>query len=85
MTVADNQASGGAGARFAVNVVGMVGLVFGALPVAKYLFDLPIFDFTIAPYGWLRLEGAARLLPPAMVLVASLVVAWLLERRMSDA
>ena len=85
MNVPDNQASGGAGARFVVNLVGMVGIVFGALPVAKYLFDLPIFDFTVAPYEWLKLEGAARLLPPAMVLVASLVVAWVLERRMADA
>lgn len=70
----------GAGRRLVINLVGAVGLVFGFLPMVKYLLDLDLFDFTVAPYEWLELEGAARFLPPAMVLVTSLVIAYLLER-----
>ncbi|HEX5968263.1 MAG TPA: hypothetical protein VFY88_07305 [Intrasporangium sp.] len=72
---------GGAGRRVAINLIGAVGLVFGFLPMVKYLLDLDLFGFTVAPYEWLELEGAARLLPPAMVLVTCLVVAYLLEHR----
>ena len=72
--------SQGAGRRMAINLIGAVGLVFGALPLVKYLLDLDLFEFTVAPYEWLELEGAARLLPPAMVLVTCLVLAYLLER-----
>ncbi|MDC5696061.1 hypothetical protein OO014_02240 [Intrasporangium calvum] len=70
----------GAGRRFVINMVGAVGLVFGFIPMLRYLLDLDLFAFTVAPYEWLELEGAARLLPPAMVLVAALVVAYVLER-----
>ncbi|HKX66043.1 MAG TPA: hypothetical protein VJN29_02370 [Intrasporangium sp.] len=71
---------GGAGRRLVINLIGAVGLVFGFLPMVKYLLDLDLFDFTVAPYEWLELEGAARFLPPAMVLVTCLVIAYLLER-----
>ena len=70
----------GAGRRFLINVIGAVGLVFGFLPMLRYLLELELFDFTVAPYEWLELEGAARLLPPAIVLITCLVVAYLLER-----
>lgn len=73
----------GARTRFVINLVGAVGLVFGVLPIVRYLLDLSLFEFTVAPYAWLRLEGAARFLPPGMVLVACIVVAYLLEQRLS--
>ena len=72
---------GGAGRRLAINLIGAVGLVFGFLPMVKYLLDLDLFDFAVAPYEWLGLEGAARFLPPAMVLVTCLVLSYVLERR----
>ncbi|MDV3219924.1 hypothetical protein [Intrasporangium sp.] len=71
---------GGAGRRFLINMIGATGLVFGFLPMVKYLLDLDLFDFTVAPYAWLELDGVARFLPPAMVLVTSLVLAYVLER-----
>ena len=69
------------GMRLLINVIGVVGIVFGVLPIVRYLLDLSIFELTTAPYDWLRLEGAARYLPPAMVLVVCIVVAYLLEQR----
>jgi hypothetical protein len=74
----------GAGSRLLINVVGLVGLLFGALPIVRYLLDLSFFEFTVAPYAWFRLEGAARFLPPAMVLVVCIVAAYALERRLQD-
>ncbi|GGM90101.1 hypothetical protein GCM10009721_14350 [Terrabacter tumescens] len=73
----------GAGSRFVINLVGVIGLLFGVLPIVRYLLDLSLFEFTVAPYEWLRLEGAARFLPPAMVLVVCIVVAYLLEKRLT--
>ncbi|MEW1952484.1 hypothetical protein [Terrabacter sp. NPDC080008] len=73
----------GGGMRLVVNLVGVVGIVFGVLPIVRYLLDLSIFGLTTAPYDWLRLEGAARYLPPAMVLVVCIVVAYVLEQRMN--
>ncbi len=70
----------GAARRFVINVVGVIGLVFGALPVLRYLFDSDLLNFSTAPYNWLALEGGARFLPPAMVLLAALAVAFWLER-----
>lgn len=70
------------GMRLLINVIGVVGIVFGVLPIVRYLLDLSIFELTTAPYDWLRLEGAARYLPPAMVLVVCIVVAYLLEQRL---
>jgi hypothetical protein len=72
--------TGGAGRRFLINIIGAIGLVFGFLPLVKYVLELDLFDFTVAPYEWLELEGPARFLPPAMVLVTCLVVAYVLER-----
>lgn len=71
----------GAGRRFVINVVGVIGLVFGALPVLRYLFDSDLLTFSTAPYNWLGLEGGARFLPPAMVLAVAIAVAFWLERR----
>jgi hypothetical protein len=71
----------GGGMRLVINLVGVIGIVFGVLPIVRYLLDLSIFGLTTAPYDWLRLEGAARYLPPAMVLVACIVVAYVLEQR----
>lgn len=71
----------GGGTRLVINLVGLIGIVFGVLPIVRYLLDLSIFELTTAPYDWLRLEGAARYLPPAMVLVACIVVAYVLEQR----
>lgn len=76
---------GGAGRRFLINMIGAIGLVFGFLPMVKYLLDLDLFDFAVAPYAWLELEGAARFLPPAMVLVTCLVLAYVLERGAEEA
>ncbi|GAA2498784.1 hypothetical protein [Terrabacter carboxydivorans] len=72
----------GARTRFVINLVGVVGLLFGVLPIVRYLLDLSLFDFTVAPYEWLRLEGAARYLPPGMLLVVCIAVAYLLEKRL---
>lgn len=73
---------GGAGTRFLVNCIGLVGLVFGLLPVVRYLLELDLFAFASAPYDWLRLEGAMRYLPPLMVLVVCGVAAYVLEKRL---
>lgn len=70
------------GMRLLINLIGAIGIVFGVLPIVRYLLDLSIFELTTAPYDWLRLEGAARFLPPAMVLVGCIVVAYLLEQRL---
>lgn len=70
------------GMRLLINLIGVVGIVFGVLPIVRYLLDLSILELTTAPYEWLRLEGAARFLPPAMVLVVCIVVAYLLEQRL---
>jgi hypothetical protein len=80
--MAESRESTGAGMRFVINMVGVIGLVFGVLPIVRYLLDLTIFDFVVAPYDWLQLEGAARYLPPLMVLVVCIVVAYLLEKRL---
>ncbi len=80
--MADPMDNTGAGQRFVINVVGAIGLVFGMVPIVRYLLELDLFAFTVAPYAWLQLEGWARFLPPAMVLVVCLGVAFWLERRM---
>lgn len=80
--MADPQPSTGAGTRFVINMIGVVGLVFGVLPIVRYLLQLDFFAFTTAPYDWLQLEGAARFLPPAMVLVVCILAAYLLEKRL---
>ncbi|GAA5019081.1 hypothetical protein GCM10023258_06390 [Terrabacter aeriphilus] len=81
--VTPQQPDPGARTRFVINLVGAVGLVFGVLPIVRYVLDLSLFEFTVAPYAWLRLEGAARFLPPGMVLVVCIVVAYVLEQRLS--
>ena len=72
----------GAGMRFVINIIGAVGLVFGMLPVLRYVLELDFFEFSTAPYDWLRLEGAARLLPPVLVLALCIGVAYVLEKRL---
>jgi len=74
--------STGAGTRFVINMIGAVGLVFGVLPIVRYLLQLDFFEFTTAPYDWLQLEGAARYLPPAIVLVVCMAAAFVLEKRL---
>ena len=76
------QQSTGAGTRFVINMIGVVGLVFGVLPILRYLLQLDFFEFTTAPYDWLQLEGAARFLPPAIVLAVCIAAAYLLEKRL---
>ena len=85
MTVSQPQQPDDAGVRtrFVINVVGVIGLLFGVLPIVRYLLDLSLFEFTVAPYEWLKLEGAARFLPPGLVLVVCIVVAYVLEQRLS--
>jgi hypothetical protein len=80
--VAEPQQSTGAGTRFVINMIGVVGLVFGVLPILRYLLQLDFFEFTTAPYDWLQLEGAARFLPPAIVLAVCIAAAYLLEKRL---
>ena len=80
--MADPQQSTGAGTRFLINMIGVIGLVFGVLPIVRYLLQLGIFEFSTAPYDWLQLEGAARFLPPAIVLVVCMAAAYLLEKRL---
>ena len=79
--MADQQDTG-ARARLVINLVGAVGLVFGVLPIVRYVLELDLFAFSTAPYDWLRLEGAMRYLPPVMVLVVCGVAAYLLEKRL---
>lgn len=76
-----DQAGPSRGQLFVINLVGVIGLVFGVVPILKYLLDLDFASFTVAPYGWLGLEGPARLLPPVMVLLVCGFLAWWLERR----
>jgi hypothetical protein len=80
--VAEPQQSTGAGTLFVINMIGVVGLVFGVLPILRYLLQLDFFEFTTAPYDWLQLEGAARFLPPAIVLAVCIAAAYLLEKRL---
>ena len=80
--MADPEKSTGAGTRFLINMIGVIGLVFGVLPIVRYLLQLGIFEFSTAPYDWLQLEGAARFLPPAIVLVVCMAAAYLLEKRL---
>jgi hypothetical protein len=80
--VPEPQQSTGAGTRFVINMIGVVGLVFGVLPILRYLLQLDFFEFTTAPYDWLQLEGAARFLPPAIVLAVCIAAAYLLEKRL---
>lgn len=72
------------GQLFLINAAGIVGLLFGVVPLVRYLFELDFASFTTAPYDWLRLEGVARVLPPLMVLAVSGFLAWWLERRWSE-
>ena len=74
--------STGAGTRFLINLIVAVGLLFGVLPIVRYLLQLDFFEFTTAPYDWLQLEGAARYLPPAIVLVVCMAAAFVLEKRL---
>jgi hypothetical protein len=46
--------STGAGTRFLINLIGAVGLLFGVLPIVRYLLQLDFFEFTTAPYDWSR-------------------------------
>jgi hypothetical protein len=80
--VADAQETTGSGTRFVINLIGAVGLVFGVLPILRYLLELDFFEFTTVPYDWLQLEGAARFLPPAVVLVVCIAAAYVLEKRL---
>jgi hypothetical protein len=79
------EAPHGAGTRFLVNCIGIVGLVFGLLPVVRYVLQLDLFGFATAPYDWLRLDGAMRYVPPLTVLVVCGVAAYLLEKRLERA
>lgn len=69
------------GQLFIINLIGVIGLAFGVVPIVKYLLDLDFAPFTVAPYERLALEGPARLLPPVMVLAVCGFLAWWLERR----
>lgn len=71
----------GARSRFVINVIGLVGIVFGLIPIARYLLEFGFFGFTTAPYDWLALEGAARFIPPVLVLGVCILLAWVLEKR----
>jgi hypothetical protein len=67
--------------RFAINCIGLVGLVYGAVPILRVVLGFDAMAFTAAPYAWLRLEGAMRVVPPLVVFVACLVAAWAIEHR----
>jgi hypothetical protein len=73
------------GQVFVINLIGAIGLVFGVVPILAYLLDLDFASFALAPYAWLELDGAARYLPPAMVLVVCGGLAFWLERRATRA
>lgn len=66
--------------RFVINVVGLVGIVYGGLAVVYYLLGFGALSFAAAPYGWLRLAGVARFLPPVLVFAVCFVVVWAIER-----
>lgn len=70
--------------RFLINTVGVIGLVFGALPIVRYLFESEVLAFTDTPYRWLQLGGSARFLPPVLVLVSCIAIAFVLERQGAD-
>ena len=67
--------------RFLINLIGLVGLVYGGLAIVYYLLQVSALSFAAAPYGWLRLEGGTRFLPPALVFVVCFVIVWAIERR----
>lgn len=70
--------------RFLINVIGLVGLVYGGLAIVYYLLGAEVLSFAAVPYDWLRLEGAMRFLPPAVVFIACFVIVWAIERRAND-
>jgi hypothetical protein len=65
--------------RFAINCIGLVGLIYGAVPILRVVLGFDAMSFTAAPYAWLQLDGAMRALPPLLVFVACLVGAWAIE------
>jgi hypothetical protein len=67
--------------RFLINIIGLVGLLYGGLAVVYYLLQVSALSFAAAPYGWLGLEGAIRFVPPILVFVVCFVVVWAIERR----
>lgn len=73
-----------AGTRFAINMIGAVGIVFGVLPIVKYLLEFDALSITTKPYDWLGLTGGVRAIPPLMVLAVCGVLAWWLERRSQE-
>lgn len=54
----------GARSRFVINLVGVVGIVFGVLPIVRYLLELSFFEFTVAPYEWLQARGGRAVPAP---------------------
>ncbi|MDN5791150.1 MAG: hypothetical protein L0H25_09830 [Micrococcales bacterium] len=69
------------GRLFAINLVGAIGLVFGILPIVRYLLGLDMLTFSTAPYDWLELRGPMRFVPPIIVLAVCFVLAWWLEHK----
>jgi hypothetical protein len=67
--------------RFAINCIGLVGLLYGAVPILRVVLGFDALSFTAAPYAWLQLEGGMRVVPPLIVFVICLVAAWAIEHR----
>ncbi len=67
--------------RFLINVIGLVGIVYGGLAIVYYLLEFSALSFAAAPYGWLHLDGAIRYVPPLLVFVVCFVIVWAIERR----
>lgn len=67
--------------RFLINIIGLVGLVYGGLAIVYYLLGFGALSFATAPYEWLQLSGGIRFMPPIIVFVVCLVIVWAIERR----
>jgi hypothetical protein len=67
--------------RFVINCIGLLGLLYGAVPILRVVLGFDALSFTVAPYAWLRLEGPMRVVPPLIVFVVCLVVVWVIEQR----
>lgn len=67
--------------RFLINIVGLVGLVYGGLAIIYYLLGFSALSFAASPYEWLQLGGGMRFVPPIVLFVLCFVVVWAIERR----
>ena len=74
---------GTTGGRFWINMVGALAIVLGVLPLVRLVLGYDPGGIYDVLFGWLGLEGNARAVPPAALLLLGIALTWHLERRRS--